>query len=52
VEEIKNLIQSFSKKIFRFPMLLKKYSDLGGGNNVESRLSTCMIVHVTVDLTS
>jgi hypothetical protein len=32
VEEIKNLIQSFSKKIFRFPMLLKKYSDLGGGN--------------------
>jgi hypothetical protein len=21
----------FSKKIFRFPMLLKKYSDFGGG---------------------
>jgi hypothetical protein len=25
---------SFSKKIFRFPRLLKKYSDFGGGKKI------------------
>jgi hypothetical protein len=33
----------FSKKIFRFPMMLKKYSDFGGGKKFNLIQSFCHI---------